>query len=245
MTTNNIYSLIPAVIAHRGASAQAPENTLAAFNLAADLGATWLELDITISADGIAVVHHDADLLRCSDGTGLVIQKSLAELKALDIGAWFSNNFAGERFVTLTELIALANQRQLGLNIEIKPTLGRETETVAAIVCAFSEVPPQSPILFSSFNPYALHAAKVQLPDYPRALCTEAIPYDWRQRLEFLGCVGLHFQAEFFTEEAIKPLIQAGIGLAVFTVNDKEQALNMRKAGVHALFSDYPNLLNL
>ena len=242
MTMNNMYTNLPALIAHRGASAQAPENTLAAFNLAADLGATWLELDVTISQDGIAVIHHDAELERCTNGHGLVIQHSLEELKALDSGSWFAPQFHQERIMTLAELLSLANQRTLGLNIEIKPTLGREHETVQAIAQAMQEVPPRTPILFSSFNPYALQAALIHLPNIPRALCTEAIPLDWAERLNHLHAIGLHFQADFFTEATVSPLLNAGIGLAVFTVNNTEQAKRILHSGVHAMFSDYPNL---
>lgn len=244
MTTNNLYAQLPAIIAHRGASARAPENTLAAFRQAAQLGATWLELDITISSDGIAIVFHDAELERCSNGQGLITQHTLAELQQLDFGSWFGAEFAGEPVLTLEALLAFANQHALGLNIEIKPTLGQENETLAAIAQALAAVPAQVPILFSSFNPYALAAARTQLPHYPRALCSEAIPKDWQARLQALDAVGLHFQAEFYDSQAIQPLLAAGIGLAVFTVNDKALALKMRAEGIHALFSDYPDLLS-
>lgn len=245
MTTNNFYASLPAVIAHRGAKSETPENTLIAFKRAIELGAKWLELDITISADGIAVVHHDAELERCTNGTGLVIQHSLAALKALDCGSWFSPKFKDEPFATLKEVLELANRTHTGLNLEIKPTMGREVETVAAIVKTLAETPPQAPILFSSFNPFALYEAKIQLSEYPRALCTEAIPADWRTRLEFLDAIGLHFQAEFFDAEAIKPLLQAKIGLAVFTVNSPEKAKTLHAAGVQAVFSDIANLLSV
>ena len=74
------YEYISPVIAHRGACGEAPENTKASIELAARQGARWAEVDVTISADGVAVIHHDADLSRCSDGSGLVIQKKMAEL---------------------------------------------------------------------------------------------------------------------------------------------------------------------
>lgn len=233
-----IYQTIPQTIAHRGASAQAPENTMAAFRLAATLGATWFELDVTISADGIAVIHHDVDLNRCSNGTGLVVQKALAELKALDCGSWFAEKYAGEPLATLADLLQFANEQSIGLNIEIKPTMGKEAETVAAIAQAFQQVPPQHPILFSSFNPYALQAAQTQLPNIPRAFCTEAVASDWQQRLDDFGCVGIHFQAEFFSAEQTQAIRNAGYGCAVFTVNDKKIAQTMLDAGVNAVFAD-------
>lgn len=238
MLLPSIYQIIPQTIAHRGASARAPENTMASFNLAADLGAKWLELDVTISADGVAVIHHDAELNRCSNGTGLVIQHTLAELKALDCGNWFDEKYQGEPLATLAELLTMSNTRKIGLNIEIKPTMGKEAETVAAIAEAFAQVPPQSPILFSSFNPYALKAAQAQLPQIPRALCTEAIPSDFNTRLTELDCVGLHFQAELFNAEQVQAVRNAGFGCAVFTVNDDAIAQKLFAAGVNAVFRD-------
>jgi len=77
---------MPAVIAHRGASGHAPENTLAAIHKAHDFGATWIEIDVNISKDGVPVLFHDDGVERCSTGTGLVIEHSLNDLKALDSG---------------------------------------------------------------------------------------------------------------------------------------------------------------
>lgn len=238
MPLPSIYQTIPRIIAHRGASARAPENTMVAFRLAAELGAIWFELDVTISADGVAVIHHDAELERCSNGTGLVIQKTLAELKKLDCGSWFNEQYKGESLATLTELLAFANKQNIGLNIEIKPTMGKEAETVAAIAKALEQNPPQFPILFSSFNPYALKEAQRQLATVPRALCTEAIPHDFAARLAELDCVGLHFQAELFDAQQVQAVRTAGFGCAAFTVNDDALAQKLFAAGVNAVFSD-------
>ncbi|HOZ48423.1 MAG TPA: glycerophosphodiester phosphodiesterase family protein [Candidatus Hydrogenedentes bacterium] len=107
------------VIAHRGASAYAPENTLAAFELAIEQGADWFELDCYLSKDGKLVISHDRDVERTTDGTGYVQDLTLAELKALDAGSWFSPEFAGERMPTLGEALDLAKGR-IGVYIEIK-----------------------------------------------------------------------------------------------------------------------------
>jgi len=107
------------VIAHRGASAYAPENTLAAFALAAEQGADWFELDCTLSKDGEVIVIHDDDVERTTGGTGKVADLTLAELKALDAGSWFDPKFAGEKLPTLGEALDLAKGR-IGVYIEIK-----------------------------------------------------------------------------------------------------------------------------
>lgn len=108
-----------AVIAHRGASAYAPENTLAAFELAAEMEADWYELDCLLTKDGAVIVSHDDDLDRTTNGEGHIADKTLAELKALDAGSWFDQKFAGETMPTLRESLDMARDR-IGVYVEIK-----------------------------------------------------------------------------------------------------------------------------
>lgn len=107
------------VIAHRGASAYAPENTLAAFKLATEMGADWFELDCTLSKDGEVVVMHDDTVDRTTNGKGYVRDLSLYDLKQLDAGSWFAPEFAGERIPTLGQALDLAKWK-IGVYIEIK-----------------------------------------------------------------------------------------------------------------------------
>lgn len=109
----------PEVIAHRGASAYAPENTLAAFDLARSQGADWFELDCTLSKDGEVIVIHDDTVDRTTDGEGAVRDLTLKELKRFDAGSWKEPKFAGERLPTLAEALDLAKGR-IGVYIEIK-----------------------------------------------------------------------------------------------------------------------------
>lgn len=108
-----------AVIAHRGASAYAPENTIAAFELAVEMKADWYELDCLLAKDGTVIVSHDNDVSRCTDGEGRVTEMTLAELKTLDAGSWKDPKFAGERLPTLAESLAMAKDR-IGVYVEIK-----------------------------------------------------------------------------------------------------------------------------
>lgn len=107
------------VIAHRGASAAAPENTLAAFQRAIDLGAHWFELDCSLTADGEVVAIHDDTVDRTTSGSGQVDEMTLAELKQFDAGSWFDPSFAAERIPTLGEALECAGDR-IGVYIEIK-----------------------------------------------------------------------------------------------------------------------------
>ena len=108
------------VVGHRGASAYAPENTLASFALAKEMGADWFELDCTLTKDGEVIVIHDDKLDRTTDGTGEVSHYTLAELKRLDAGSKKAPEFAGERLPTLAEALDLAKQKRIGIYIEIK-----------------------------------------------------------------------------------------------------------------------------
>ena len=239
------YTNMPKVIAHRGASGHAPENTAAALQTAAKMRATWVEVDITVTSDGVAVVFHDSDVNRCTNGRGLVIKQTLAELKTLDAGSWYSPFHSDEKILTMMELLTLANQLDLNINMEIKPTIGRETETVWAMKQALRSVPFDNTLLLSSFNYRALMAAKEFLPEYPRALNVEAIPRDWAARMDDVGATGLHFALDFFDRKAVEEIIETGTPLACFTVNDLETAQRLWAAGVTAVFTDYPDRLLL
>ncbi len=108
------------VIAHRGASAYAPENTLAAFALAAEMGADWFELDCTLTRDGEVIVIHDDSIDRTTGAEGVVAEMTLSELKRYDVGSWFDPKFAGERLPTLGEALDLAKDKRIGVYVEIK-----------------------------------------------------------------------------------------------------------------------------
>ena len=117
--TSHLRSDSVDVIAHRGASAYAPENTIAAFGLAHEMGADWFELDCTLTRDDEIIVIHDDTVDRTTDGTGRVVELTLEDLKKLDAGTWKDPKYAGERLPTLLESLNFARDR-IGVYIEIK-----------------------------------------------------------------------------------------------------------------------------
>ncbi|MGC9333593.1 MAG: glycerophosphodiester phosphodiesterase [Anaerolineae bacterium] len=145
----------PLNFAHRGASHGAPANTLAAFQLAADMGADGVELDVHLSRDGELVVIHDFGLEATTDGQGRVSQKTLAELKELDAGGWFDARFAGERIPTLQEVIDAVGDRLL-LNIELKVDTWQDNGLAAAVVRSVEHNQILNRVVLSSFSPLAL-----------------------------------------------------------------------------------------
>jgi glycerophosphoryl diester phosphodiesterase len=125
------------IIAHRGHKVGAPEQTMAAFRLAVELGATMLECDVRFTRDGVAVMLHDRKLDRTTSGTGLIAEADWADVKALDAGSWFDPSFAGERVPTLDEMFELAEELGIALCIEAK---GEGAENARAAQHAAREI---------------------------------------------------------------------------------------------------------
>ncbi|MEP7199675.1 MAG: glycerophosphodiester phosphodiesterase family protein, partial [Chloroflexota bacterium] len=151
-----VSSARPLNLGHRGALSLAPENTLAAFAVAREVGADGVEFDVQLSADGQLVIIHDDTVDRTSDGHGLVNALTLAELKRLDVGRWFGAQFAGERIPTLQDVFDLLG-RQMLLNIEIKSKSGVTTDDgdnglIAKVVECVQRNGMGDCVLISSFN---------------------------------------------------------------------------------------------
>ncbi|MDI9413653.1 MAG: glycerophosphodiester phosphodiesterase family protein [Bacillota bacterium] len=119
--SNNQRSEFPYVIAHRGASSLAPENTLAAINKAIELNADLIEIDVHLTRDGHPVVIHDKTVGRTTSGSGKVSRLSLTQLKQLDAGSWFGEHFKGEKIPTLEEVLLIC-QNRIPLLVELKST---------------------------------------------------------------------------------------------------------------------------
>ncbi|WP_369056141.1 glycerophosphodiester phosphodiesterase [Kineococcus terrestris] len=159
----------PLVVAHRGASATAPENTLAAFESALWAGADLLELDVQLTADGVPVVLHDATLDRTTDGTGAVADTPWHRLERLDAGGWFSPAFAGQRVPSLGRVAQLlARHPGRGLLVEFKGDWTAEQAGVAVAVLRRTGVAQRC--VLQSFSLATVRALALAAPDLPRAV---------------------------------------------------------------------------
>lgn len=233
----------PMIIAHRGWSGKAPENTMAAFRLAMELDVDGIELDVHMSRDGHVVICHDERLERTTDGSGLIVEHDLDQLKRLDAGRWFSEEFAGERIPTLRELFeAVTASGWPGLiNVELKsgPILypGLE-EAVASLAREYQLV---ERILVSSFNHYALVEMKRVAPQIKTAPLYMAALYEpWRYALD-LGCEVLHPMYPSAHPMIIAGAHQAGVTVNAWTVNDPDLARHLADAGVDGIITDHPD----
>lgn len=229
----------------------APENTLASFRQAAQDGANWIEFDVHLAADDIAVVFHDDDLDRTTNGRGKVSGYPTADLKTLDAGAWFGAGFAGETIPTLRETIALCRDLGLGMNIEIKPSPGEERKTALAALETLEDMLGAKDgilagsIVFSSFKRESLEALRDAGPRWPRGLLISEWSPDWRDTAAKLGCISLHPHHRLLESRDIVREIKAeGSLILPYTVNDPEKASKLFAWGVDAIITDDPRLLS-
>ncbi|GMU72443.1 MAG: hydrolase [Burkholderiales bacterium] len=230
----------PGRCAHRGAGKLAPENTLASLRLGHAHGYRMAEIDVKLSADGVPFLLHDATLDRTTSGSGRADALGWRELSRLDAGSWHSPPYAGETIPTLAAVARWCRANGVALNIEIKPTPGRERETGAAIAIDAaalwkgSEVPP----VLSSFSATALEAALETVPALPRAWLTETLPTDWRERCRALGCVALDAKQSLLRADIVREAHAAGLRVAAWTVNDAERAAELTAWGVDTVITD-------
>jgi glycerophosphoryl diester phosphodiesterase len=234
----------PRGIAHRGGGALAPENTLAGLRMAADHGCKGVEFDVMLSGDGTPVLIHDETLERTTDGHGRVAETSDAELARLDAGSWHSGRFAGEPVPSFGDAAELCLALGLWVNVEIKPSRGHEAETGRKVALEAKEMwSGLPPPLLSSFSLEALVAAREAAPELPRGLLVDAPPADWLKRLRRLGCLSLHCSRRHFGRRLLDEARRAEVPLLVYTVNDPEDAMQLLRSGVAAVFSDRIDLL--
>lgn len=234
----------PIVFAHRGASAQAPENTLAAFELAARQGAPAIELDAKLSADGQVIVMHDARVDRTTDGKGRVCDLPLTALRELDAGSWFSRQYRGERIPTLGEVFETLGKR-LFINIELTNyTTPRDAlvEKVTELVKAFGL---QSQVIFSSFLPHNLVQAAKRLPEVPRGLlASPRLMGMWARSFGFAfgDYQALHPFVSDVTLRQIARVHRLRRRIHVWTVNAESDLRRLFAWGVDGVFTDDPAL---
>ena len=230
----------PLWLAHRGAGKLAPENTLAAFRVGAQLGYRAFECDVKLSADGMLFLLHDATLERTTSGTGTAGALPWRELSRLDAGGWHSRAFAGEPLPSLQGVAAYCRRNGFALNIEIKPTPGFEAATGRAAgleatrLWAGDTLPP----LLSSFSPDALQGAREAAPQLPRALLLDALRDGWFEQAQSLGCEAVVTAFALMDAALIACLHGAGLRALVYTVNDVAQAQRLIALGIDGIITD-------
>lgn len=234
----------PAVIAHRGASALAPENTLAAFDLAITLQADAIELDVQLTADGHVVVFHDLTLQRTTNGVGNLHHKTLNELKSLDAGVAFDTSYQGQRIPTLDETLASFGEKTF-FNIELKNLTHPFNSLPEKVTQIVQDHNLESQVLLSSFNWFALIKAHHILPTLPTGLLIK-----YPQGKVWLSGVfsaliphqSVHISFKLLTKDMINAFHRSHRRVFAYTINDPETIKKVAAWDIDGIFTDDPHL---
>jgi glycerophosphoryl diester phosphodiesterase len=227
----------PLVIAHRGSSAEAPENTMAAIELALDQGADWVEIDVQETADGRIVVAHDRDLRRVGGASVRIGQATWSEIEPVDVGSAFDPRFAGERVPLLEEVLEAARDRA-GVVIELK-YYGHEQEFERRVVDIVERVGAEDRVRLMSLKLEGVRALKALRPDWNVGLLT-AVAVGDLLRLE-----GIDFHAvnaQLATAPFLRRAHSHGTEVFVWTVNDPINVAVLSGKGVDGIITDVPEV---
>ena len=236
------------IIAHRGASAYYPENTIDSFEGAIAMGADMVELDVQLTIDGEVVVFHDEEITRCTNGRGRIADYTLVNLRKLDAGSWFDEKFSGSKIPLLVDVLTLCKDR-IAVNIEIKTEAVKEAikggieEKCLQIV---HQIGLQNHVVFSSFDPRALRHLRHLDRQAALAILFEKKYYDAQLPSEIV--VSLAGNAFNCSRRELKKtwladLKQHGVPVNVYTVNDEKSMKRLHALGVNGIFTNKPDIL--
>lgn len=230
----------PRWIAHRGAGTLAPENTWAAFELGAQWGYRMFECDVRPSADGVWFLMHDDTLDRTTNAQGLASLRPWSELGALDSGAWHSPQHAGQRLPSLDALLAVAQQRNWCLNLELKPPQDPATARQWGVELGLwlSQHPNGHAHLVTSFSSAALAGLQAAAPQVRRGHLFEAWSDQVLATTVSLGCVALVLDHTAWQAAHAQAAREAGLWTLAYTVNGAAQAERLWAMGLDALITD-------
>ncbi len=236
------------VIAHRGASAYAPENTHSAFKLALNMQAEMIELDLLLSKDGVPVVIHEDNLERTTGIVGLVSNYTLDELRNFDTGSWFGEEFIQEPFPTLEEVLAYSKGK-IAVNIEIKHesvTDSLEGGIVEKALELVKNVEMEDEVIFSSFDYRVMDHLNRLAPDISKALLYEEIQSNGlspSQLVDLYKVDAFNCSYKELSQAWIDELNENKIPFFVYTINDEQLMEKVIHSGAKGIFTDKPDML--
>jgi glycerophosphoryl diester phosphodiesterase len=222
-------------IAHRGASGYAPENTRAAFDKAIAMRADGIETDVQMTTDGALVLYHDAFVDRTSDGAGPVVDHSLAELRALDLGGWYGAEYAGQRVLTVEEMIAEYAGR-IPVVFEIKDP--RATAPLLQLLAARRVL---DRVQVTSFHWYPLIEARALNATAPLGYLTQRFDHDLLDRLVRRGINQLCLHVGQLTAERVAEAHARGLAVRAWGVDQQWQIARLFESGVDGATVNWPD----
>ncbi|WP_264740532.1 glycerophosphodiester phosphodiesterase [Cytobacillus firmus] len=235
-------------IAHRGATGYAPENTIAGFDLAVDMKADYIEIDVQRSKDGELVVIHDTSVDRTTDGTGKVGDLTFDYLRSLDAGSWKGEQFKGEPIPTFEEILD-RYQGKVGILIELKaPELypGIEKQVADALKERNLDKPQNEKIIIQSFNFQSMKTMDQLLPKVPIGVLTSNRADTTAEALKEFSAYADWFNPSYgiVTEELVNQVHSLGMQIGSWTVRSQEAADFLFEMEVDAIITDYPDYVD-
>jgi glycerophosphoryl diester phosphodiesterase len=235
-------------IAHRGATAYAPENTIAGFDLAVEMKADYIEIDLQRSKDGELVVIHDITVDRTTDGTGKVGELTFEQLRSLDAGSWKGKQFAGEQIPTFEEILDRYHGK-IGILIELKaPELypGIEEQVAAALTERNLHKPQNEKIILQSFNFESMKKMDQLLPKVPIGVLTSNRAHTTLEALHEFAQYADWFNPSYgiVTEELVNHVHALDMQIGSWTVRSQEAADFLFDMDVDAIITDYPDYVD-
>lgn len=241
------------LIAHRGHSSKAPENTMAAFESAVDAGFTWIETDADMLEDGTVVLVHDASFRRTGRTSARVSTSTSEDLPGIDVGRWFSARYANSRVPTLANLVDLMNQTGLSANVELKlsdPTPERIDDYIDTLIRGLKRLDPESlrnRVIISSFNHRLLAALHLAAPQLRLGCLFERSRFAplkrhsvWRNAAWATGAEFIHPHHRELTRKIVTLIRAEGFGVNTWTVNNPRRAARLARWGVGGICTDGP-----
>lgn len=223
------------ITAHRGASAEYPENTIPAFEAAIDYGADWLEIDVQQTADGVLIVMHDSNLYRTTGVDKNVWEVTYDEIRDLDAGSYMGEEFCDVRISTLEEVLDLCKNR-ININIELKPT-GHETDFVKQVVDLIHEYEMVDECMIASMSYGALVETKEYDPRIQTIYVMKTV-YGYFADLEAVDVFSI--KNTYITERTVESIHLEGKLVCAWTVNSLKTMEQMIDIGVDNLITDQP-----
>lgn len=235
------------IIAHRGACKAAPQNTMPAFKIARDMGADGFENDVHLTADGHIVICHDYAIDKTSNGSGLILEMTLAQLLEYDFGSYFSQEYAGTKIASLDEFFEVAKGLPV-INVEIKPPLNKSYDIVPAVINMAKEMGVFDDMIISSFDENVITKVK----EYDSE-CKTGFLYDINSTAidtiikdpvayaKNLAADAIHPVILLTSEELIYSAHENGLMVNPWTVNSSDAIKNLEKWGCDGLITDIPD----
>ena len=230
------------LIAHRGASGYAPENTLAAFRKAVAMGLNFIETDLQLSRDARFVAIHDDTVNRTTNGQGAVHDLTLAELRRLDAGSWFGSSFTGERIPTLEEILEFSKRHDVVFYLELKP--GGSWGGEHALIGALRESGEIARVVVISFDSSLVATVRRAEPTLMTGLLYDGQLEKPIERALEIGARQLCVRGDLVTPAMIAEAKRNDLQVICWTVNHPAHMRLLATAGVAGIMSDYPDRLS-